>query len=99
MIKYYLTNKAVQDLEDIWDYTVDEWSEQQAERYYKMLIDTFHEITQNPEIGKKYTEISLNLFGLRTGKHIIFYRRINSDTIEITRILHDMMDLKRRIKE
>jgi len=27
MANYYLTNKAVDDLAQIWDYTFDEWSE------------------------------------------------------------------------
>jgi toxin ParE1/3/4 len=30
MANYYLTNKAVEDLSEIWYYTYDEWSEKQA---------------------------------------------------------------------
>ena len=29
MAKFYLTNKAVVDLEEIWKYTVETWSENQ----------------------------------------------------------------------
>jgi toxin ParE1/3/4 len=32
MAKYELTNKAVEDLTKIWEYTIDKWSEQQADR-------------------------------------------------------------------
>lgn len=34
MAKFYLTNLAVKDLADIWNYTFDNWSEQQADYYY-----------------------------------------------------------------
>ncbi|MEY8687667.1 type II toxin-antitoxin system RelE/ParE family toxin [Bacteroides sp. AN502(2024)] len=37
MAKYRLTHKAVEDLADIWNHTLDEWSERQAEDYYNML--------------------------------------------------------------
>jgi len=99
MGNYYLTNKAVQDLSDIWNYTCLKWSENQADKYYGLLIDSFQEIADNPELGKNYDGIASLLFGIHTNRHIIFYRKMNIDKIEITRILHDSMDLKRRILE
>jgi len=38
MAEYRLTNQAVEDLNEIWNYTFDEWSEEQADKYYEMLI-------------------------------------------------------------
>ncbi len=99
MAKYYLTKKAVADLANIWDYTLEKWSEQQADNYYENLISSFEEITEKPFLGKNYEGITPNLFGLRVRKHIIFYREISTEEIEITRILHGSMDLKRRIRE
>ena len=92
MAKNYLTKKAVEDLAKIWDYTFDEWSEQQADRYYQLLIDNSNEISKNPNLGKNYKDIMPTLFGFQVGKHIIFYRKISSNEVEITRILHEMMD-------
>ena len=37
MANYNLTNKAVEDLEKIWDYTFQKWSEQQADKYYALF--------------------------------------------------------------
>ncbi|MEI6021854.1 MAG: type II toxin-antitoxin system RelE/ParE family toxin, partial [Bacteroidota bacterium] len=34
MVKYHFTNKAIEDLTEIWQYTVEEWSEKQADKYY-----------------------------------------------------------------
>ena len=34
MAKYFFTNKAVEDLSDIYEYTYQSWSEKQADNYY-----------------------------------------------------------------
>ena len=99
MAKYILTNKAVEDLAEIWNYTFDRWSEQQADNYYEMLISNCEEIANNPNFGKTYEGITPSLFGLKVNRHIIFYRKIKKDVVEITRILHGRMDIKNRISE
>ena len=53
MAKYSLTNKAVEDLAKIWDYTFEQWFEQQADNYYEMLISNCEEISNNPNIRIK----------------------------------------------
>lgn len=99
MAKFFLTNKAVIDLSDIWNYTFDNWSEKQADMYYQMLLDTCQVIADKPNIGKNYEAILNRLFGYKTGRHIIFYRIENEKEILIIRILHEQMDLKSRIKD
>ena len=99
MAKVLLRQEAIDDLSDIWHYTLHEWSENQAEKYYETIKFACKEIGKNPNIGKLYTEISKYLFGLKTGKHIIFYHLISEDEIEVIRILHESMDLKNRINE
>jgi toxin ParE1/3/4 len=99
MGKYRLTNKAVEDLTGIWDYTFDNWSEKQADKYYDFLLENCQDIANNPDLGKNYDGITSNLFGLKASRHIIFYRKLINKPIEITRILHERMDLKNRITE
>ncbi len=99
MAKYELTNKAIADLNEIWEYTVENWSENQADKYYNMLLDMCRLISENPDLGKNYEEIKSELFGLKANRHIIFYRKLNKNLIEITRILHEQMDLKKRMIE
>ena len=99
MAKYKLTNQAVEDLTNIWEYTFEKWSEKQAEIYYKMLVENFEHIAENPNIGKSYSEIKEELFGLKANRHIIFYRKLINKPIEITRILHEQLELKNRINE
>ena len=97
MSKYNLTFKAIEDLSGIWNYTFEYWSENQADFYYQMLIGSCDEISENPNIGKNYKGIINKLFGLRVGKHIIFYKKTKDNEVEIIRILHEQMDLKNRI--
>ena len=100
MAKYHLTNKAVEDLSNIWEYTFDTWSEQQADDYYNMLIASCQKITENPRLfGLQYEEIAEGLHGHRANKHIIFYRILADGDILVIRILHQRMDLKHRVLE
>lgn len=93
MADLLFSNKAVEDLTDIWNYTVETWSETQADKYYTLLADSPH------PLGKEYAEIMEGLFGYRTGKHIVFYRSASERAVEVVRILHERMDLKNRIGE
>jgi toxin ParE1/3/4 len=99
MAKYFFTNKAVEDLSKIYEYTYEFWSENQADKYYQELIGFCELIAENPKIGKNYIEIDLDIFGFLANKHIIFYRIIDVQKIEINRILGAEMDLKNRMKE
>jgi len=78
MAKYELTNKAVADLNGIWEYTFENWSENQADRYYDMLLDICQDIANNPELGKNYSGIKSDLFGLKANRLI--------------RLIHDVLD-------
>lgn len=86
-------------MDDIWNYTFDRWSEKQADDYYDLLITSCEKIARNPRLGRNYNGIIQNLYGLRTQRHIIFYRIITEGEIEVERILYERMDLENRILE
>jgi toxin ParE1/3/4 len=99
MANYILTNKAVEDLAKIWEYTFEAWSETQADRYYYMLLDSCQEIADEKVRGKNYPEVMQDVLAFKVGLHIIFYRKSKANRIEIARILHSRMDLKNRMQE
>ena len=39
MVKIIFTHKAKNDLEEIWQYTYESWSENQADKYYQEIIN------------------------------------------------------------
>lgn len=99
MVNVILRQKAIDDLNNIWNYTFEKWSETQADKYYETIKFACQEIGRNPNLGKEYTSISRHLLGIKAGKHIIFYNLISDTEIEVIRILHQRMDLKNRLTE
>lgn len=99
MGRYFLTNQAVADLGDIWNFTFDRWSEKQADKYYREFLVAFQELADNPGSGRNYDEIRMHLKGAGIGRHIVFFRSLNEQEIEVIRILHERMDLKSRLEE
>lgn len=98
MAKFHFTRKAVEDLTNIWNYTVDTWSEQQADAYYEMLISSCRKVACDPVLfGREYNEITEGLYGFKANRHIIFYRIPTPEEIVIVRILHERMDLSNRL--
>lgn len=97
MAKVILKQEAINDLNNIWNYTFEKWSEIQADKYYSDLKNACKEIGENPSLGRKYIGIENGLLGLKSGKHIIFYHLISTEEIEVIRILHESMDLNSRL--
>lgn len=97
MARIILRQAAIDDLSDIWIYTEKKWSALQADQYYQAIKFACKEIGSIPDIGNEYPEISKDLLGFKSGKHIIFYRVLSTEEIEVIRILHERMDLKNRL--
>lgn len=96
MAEYHITRKAVQDLTAIWEYTLNTWSESQADIYYHDLVNTFNEIASRPILfDREYAEIQNGLYGRKCNRHIVFYKIAEDDVVEIVRILHERMDIRR----
>ena len=89
----HLTNKAIEDLNEIWIYTVDNWSEKQADVYYRDLIEAIQEIAKHPKyLDRNYDEILVGLYCHKCNKHLIFYHLVDNE-VEVIRILHQKMDI------
>ena len=99
MAEYLITNKAIDDLSDIWNYSFAQFSENQADLYYLDLISYCEMLAENPNIGKKYDEIDVGILGFVAKKHLIFNRILNSNEILIIRILSGNVNLKNRYRE
>jgi toxin ParE1/3/4 len=39
MAEYIISEKALEDLNNIWLYTVENWSVKQANKYYNLILD------------------------------------------------------------
>ena len=98
MPKVRYSNKAVEDLSSIWDYTFTQWSENQADEYYTMLISACNRLLYPSVISNRsYEELSEGLLGVMAGHHLIFYNILENDDVMIIRILHEKMDIKQHL--
>ncbi len=51
-LPYVISKKAIADLDEIWCYTVEKWSVEQANRYYDLIFDEVNYICKMPDSGK-----------------------------------------------
>lgn len=93
---YRFTMEATRDLHRIWRYTVRKWSPEQADLYFNELIETAKLIADNPALELDRSDIDPGIRAIRKNLHLIFYT-VEPDRIVIARILHERMDLKRRL--
>ncbi|MDZ7607972.1 MAG: type II toxin-antitoxin system RelE/ParE family toxin [Cyclobacteriaceae bacterium] len=98
-MEYRISLKAQEDLISIWEFTFENWSVEQADRYYELIIDKIKQLCQKPDIGKKYDVVREGYWGVHVKSHIIFYRIREQETIEIIRVLHNRMDVENRLSE
>jgi len=95
-MNYKISVKAALDLEQIWVYTFENWSLEQADRYLHQIIEEIEYIANNPEVGKDFSYIRKNYKRTKVKSHFIFYR--TTKIVEIIRVLHEKMDIENRLK-
>jgi toxin ParE1/3/4 len=97
-LPFAISKKAVSDLEEIWLYSVQKWSVEQADRYYDLIFDEINYICKNINSGKPMEHIRKGYRASKVKSQLIFYRVLN-DRIEVIRILHERMDLENRLDD
>jgi toxin ParE1/3/4 len=98
MKHFKLSEKAAADIEGILDYTYARFGAAQAESYYGSLRRCFQMLAENPAIGRLRTALEPPLRSHPHQKHIIFYDTF-VDHILVVRVLHERMDIERRLHE
>lgn len=94
MNKFTLSQLALDDLKSIARYTEDQWGWGKRDIYLKQFDDTFNMLAETPTLGVACDLILLGYSKFPQGSHVIFYRLLADDALEITRILHKSMDVK-----
>lgn len=92
-MNYELSIEARNDLHDIWLYTFENWTLQQATTYVDLILDEIERIASKPSLG-----ISISIKGkdykyFQIKSHLIYYRESSSE-IKIIRVLHKRMDIE-----
>jgi len=93
MNTFTLTRRAKVDLKSIAKFTEKNWGREQRNIYIKQFDDTFHVLSDTPQIGSNCNYIQENYQKFPQGSQIIFYRMTDTNSIQIIRILHNNMDV------
>jgi len=93
------------DFANILKWTAENFGARQSRVYRDTLVQAIGELADGPDVAGSRARDEI-LGGLRTlhvarrgrrGSHFLMYRAASNSTIEIVRILHDKMDLRRHV--
>ena len=96
---YIISQEAIDDLGNIWIFTLNNWSVKQADRYHDIIINEIEYISNNFMIGKSFEHIKSGYRASKVKSHLIFYKMNDNNPVEIIRILHQRMDISNRLKD
>lgn len=96
MSRYALTPRAQADIEEIWNYTVAHWGDNQAEKYLRQLAEAMTYVAADPARGRACDDVRAGYSKYAVGVHVLFYRKA-AKGVEVVRILHQRMDFQRHL--
>ena len=93
MSGYRFSPAAQVDLEAIWIYTTENWSEDQAERYIRLLEQACADLASGRRRGRSIEGIPPGYYQYAVGSHFLVYHLADSGHIDVVRLLHQRMDV------
>jgi toxin ParE1/3/4 len=94
---YRLSPAAVADLDDIWEFTVQQWSREQAERYVRQVEERLVGIAGGHVPVRSAADIRPGYYKCSVGSHMIYFRK-EAEVVVVIRILHQSMDVVNRLR-
>jgi toxin ParE1/3/4 len=101
-----LADQAAQDVEDILDWTLEQFGPLQLASYTDVINDALEALNEGPQLidVRRHPELGDGVASLhvarqgRKGRHLLVFRVQDQEClIEVLRILHDSMDLQRHL--
>jgi len=94
MARYRLSRRGAADVEEIADYSIEQFGIKQARRYRDGLETCFQTLAENPRLGRSAEQLAPSLRRFEHQSHVVFY--IPEDWgVLIVRVLHEKMDVPR----
>ena len=97
MVRYRLTPRAAQDLDDIGGYIARD-NPVTAARFVATLEMRLQLVADHPMAGRARRELSPDLRSIAFRRYVVFYR-VRHGTVEIIRIVHGSRDIRRALTE
>ena len=100
MRKYLLQSAAAARLEDIYRYTIEQFGPAQADRYLNGAFELFEDIAAKRITWQRIPgEFGVDGYYARYKSHFVFWKLRSDGQIAIVAVLHQRMDLARRLRE
>ena len=99
MSQYVISEKALQDINNLWIYTAENSSVAQVNRYYNLIFDEIEYIINNFDMARDCGKILKSYKYSKVKSHLIFFKKDKMNEIEVIRVLHERMDIESRLKE
>lgn len=97
MSPYIISEKALEDINKIWIYTAENWSVEQANRYYNLILDEIEFIAQNFGMASDFGSVRKSYRFSKVKSHLIFFKKNKLNEIEVIRVLHERMNIENRL--
>ena len=97
MSEYIISEKALDDINKIWMYTAENWSIEQADRYYYLIFEEIEYIVEHFEMARDFGNIRKNYRCSKVKSHLVFFKKTKSNGIEVIRVLHEKMDIENQL--
>jgi toxin ParE1/3/4 len=95
--RIHVSESAESDLVGIWQYSLEQWGELQADKYLDELDSGIRKLADDPEIGFKRDYVRDGYRALFVGSHAVYYT-VTPDAVHIIRVLHGRMDPDRHLE-
>lgn len=86
---------AKADIEEIWEYSAENWGLDQADHYIDDIRDACHALAADRRRARP-VDVRSGYLKLSVGSHMIYFRD-GGDRLEIIRVLHNRQDVERNL--
>jgi toxin ParE1/3/4 len=100
MNKYLLQSAASARLEDIYRHTMKQFGPAQADKYLDGIFALFDDIAEKRVTWRRIpADFGVDGYLAPYGSHFVFWKERSDGQVAIVAILHQRMDLARRLRE
>ncbi|MDR2924529.1 MAG: type II toxin-antitoxin system RelE/ParE family toxin [Azoarcus sp.] len=92
---YRLSPLAEADLEEIWLYTLKNWSMKQADDYHSSLVAAFEGLAAGTKQGRP-ADVLPDFQKYLCGSHVVYFLDF-ADHLDVIRVLHQAQDAQRHL--
>lgn len=88
---YRLAPRALDDLEEVWRFSAESWSIEQADRYIDALAQVFEALATMPNLAREYREFNPPVRIFAHESHVIIYKA-EATHVVVLRVLGGRQD-------